>query len=182
MQTQPGAQSTELPLSRAEWELLVRLPRHVMLAVAKGRPQHTGSPHDLDTPGETSAMPDTAAAAAMPDTAAVAALPDTVAVAALPDTAAADAAVDAGRQATSQLVRGVVAVIRSEETPAGSYTDRAVDQAGVLSECHIAAQILHDRLSLADATAYQDWLLSVAGCCAPDEEFHDGLKRALTFT
>jgi len=155
MQTQPGAQSTELPLSRAEWELLVRLPRHVMLAVAKGRPQHTGSPHDLSTPGDTSA---------------------------LPDTAAADAAVDAGRQATSQLVRGVVAVIRSEETPAGSYTDRAVDQAGVLSECHIAAQILHDRLSLADATAYQDWLLSVAGCCAPDEEFHDGLKRALTFT
>lgn len=156
MQTQPEAQSTELPLSRAEWELLVRLPRHVMLAVAKGRPRDTGAA------GDAAAQPDTAVA--------------------VPDTAAADAALDAGWQATSQLVRGVIAVIRSEEVPAGSYTDRAVDQAGVLGECHIAAQILHDRLSLADATAYQDWLLSIAGCCAPDPEFHDGLKRALTFT
>jgi hypothetical protein len=155
MQTQPGAQSTELPLSRAEWELLVRLPRHVMLAAARGGPHHTGSPHDLGTPGEPEAALDIAAA---------------------------DAAVDAGRNATSQLVRGVVAVIRSGGAPAGSYTDRAVDQAGVLSECHIAAQLLHDRLSLADATAYEDWLLSVAGCCGPDAEFLEGLKRALTFT
>lgn len=154
MQTQPGTQSTELPLSRAEWELLVRLPRHVMLAAAKGRPNHTGSSHDLGSPDEPTP----------------------------PDLAVAGAAIAAGRDATSQLVRGVVAVIRSEETPAVSYTDRAVDQAGVLHECHIAAQILHDRLPLADATSYQDWLLSVASCCAPDDEFFDGLKRALTFT
>ena len=151
MQTQPGARSAEPPLSPAEWELLVRLPRHVILAAAKGKPQHAGASDALRSPGA-------------------------------PDSAAAHAAVDAGRDATSQLVRGVVAVIRSAETPAASYTDRAVDQAGVLSECHIAAQILHERLPLADATAYQDWLLSVAGCCAPDAEFHDGLKRALTFT
>src|SRR3954470_6668265 len=116
MQTQPGAQSTELPLSRAEWELLVRLPRHVMLAAGHS------------APGSTAPTP-----------------------------APADAAIDAGRTAMSQLVRGIVAVIRSPDPPPASYTDRAVDKAGVLNECHVAAQLLHDRLPLADATAYEDW-------------------------
>ena len=59
----------------------------------------------------------------------------------------------------------------------GDRRDRAVDQAGVLNECHVAAQLLHDRLPLADATAYEDWLLTVADGCASDTEFRDGLKR-----
>jgi hypothetical protein len=98
------------------------------------------------------------------------------------DRSGAEAAIDAGREVTSQVVRGVVAVIRSQDAPAASYTDRAVDSAGVLHECHTAAQLLHERLSLADATAYEDWLLRVAEGCAPDGEFLGGLRRALTFT
>ena len=136
--------STEVPLSRAEWDLLVRLPRHVLIAA-------------------TAAEPDLSVA----------------------DGLAGIAAIAAGRDAPSRLVRDVVAEIYTESSAddlvvAADPAGRAADIAGVLAECRVAAHLLRQRMLPADAAAYRSWIEDVAASerRVPDR-FLDELHRAL---
>ena len=139
--------STEVPLSRAEWDLLVRLPRHVLIAARAAEPD----------PAQRSVA----------------------------EGLAGIAAIAAGRDTPSRLVRDVVAEIYTEssaddlvvaEDPAG----RVADVAGVLAECRVAAHLLRHRVLPADAAAYRRWIEDVAAIQrrVPDR-FLDELHRAL---
>ena len=120
----------ELSFDRDEWELIVTLPRRVLIAAVVSAPAE----------GRLAA-----------------------------EGIAGIEAIASGLASTSPLVREVVASIYSEDYSAvrseplhSDETSAEVEVIPTLAACRYAAEILANRASESDATAYREWLLHIA--------------------
>jgi hypothetical protein len=126
-------QRTELPFSRTEWDLLVKLPGRVVVAAV--------------VVAATSVQPDPARRTVAEGLAGI-------------DAIAAGRA--SGSRLVRDVVAAIYNEPDDDRPAAEEFQHRAAGIAGVLDACRATGQLLTERVGRVDADAYRHWLVAIA--------------------